>query len=83
MKHITYTELRQNLAPVMDEVCDSHAPILVTRRNGRSVVVLPEDEYESMLETLHLLRTPLNAAWLLDSIAQADAGAIVDRGIVE
>ncbi|MBK3776363.1 type II toxin-antitoxin system prevent-host-death family antitoxin [Azospirillum sp. YIM DDC1] len=74
MGHVSYSELRQNLARYMDEVCDSHAPLVVTRQNARSVVMISEEEFESMQETLHLLRSPANAARLLDSIAQAEAG---------
>ncbi|MCP0199954.1 type II toxin-antitoxin system Phd/YefM family antitoxin [Salmonella enterica subsp. enterica serovar Mbandaka] len=39
MIRVSYAELRSNLAKYMDEVCDSRAPLLVTRRNARSVVM--------------------------------------------
>lgn len=81
MGHISYTELRQNLARVMDEVCDSHAPLVVTRQNARSVVMISEEEFESMQETLHLLRSPANAAHLLESLAQAKAGQVEPRDL--
>ena len=57
MKHVSYTELRSNLAGFMDKVCDSRAPLLVTRQNARSVVMVSEDEYEALMETVHLLRS--------------------------
>jgi antitoxin YefM len=75
MKRISYTELRTHLAHYMEEVCDSGAPLYITRRNARTVVMIPEDEYESTVETLHLLRSPANAARLLRSIGEADAGS--------
>jgi antitoxin YefM len=55
----------------------------VTRRNGESVVMLSLTEYESLEETLHLLSSPANAERLLRSIAQADAGQLVEHDIVE
>ena len=58
MNHVSYTELRSNLAGFMDKVCDSRAPLLVTRQNARSVVMISEDEYEALMETVHLLRSP-------------------------
>jgi antitoxin YefM len=79
MGHVSYTELRSNLATYMDQVCDSRAPLLVTRQNARSVVLLAEDEYEAIMETLHLLRSPANAERLLRSIAQADADQMVEK----
>lgn len=81
MGPISYTDLRQNLASVMDEVCDSRAPLVITRQKGRPVVMISQEEFESMVETLHLLRSPANADWLLESIAQANAGNIVERDI--
>jgi antitoxin YefM len=78
MTVVTYTHLRQNLAAVMDEACDSVAPVIVTRQNARSVVMLSLEEYESMMETLHLLRSPRNAERLLRSIAHAEAGELAE-----
>jgi antitoxin YefM len=83
MSHVTYTDLRANLAKYMDEVCDSHAPLHVTRQNARSVVLVSEEEYEGMMETLHLLRSPANAERLLRSIAEADEGKLVERELIE
>ncbi len=83
MAHVSYTELRQNLAGLMDEVCDSRAPLVVTRQGGRSVVMMSLEEFEGMAETLHLLRSPANAARLLASIQQAEEGRLVERDLVE
>lgn len=80
---ISCTELRQHLAKVMDEVCDSGAPLVITRQNARSVVMLSLEEFESIAETLHLLRSPANAARLLQSILDADAGKLVEHKISE
>jgi len=78
MRHVTYSDLRQNLATVMDEVNDSHAPLLVTRQNARPVVMLSQDEYESMEETLHLMSSVRNAVRLNEAIAEIDAGNVVE-----
>ena len=83
MKHASYTELRANLAKYMDEVCDDRDALLVTRQNARSVVLISEEEYEGMIETLHLLRSPANAARLLRSIEDADAGKLVEHSLIE
>ena len=83
MKHVSYSAFREHLARYMDEVCDSHAALLVTRQNARTVVLLSEEEYEGMLETLHLLRSPANAARLARSIESAEAGALTEHEIIE
>lgn len=83
MSHVSYTELRSNLAKYMDEICDSRDALYVTRQNARTVVMVSEDEYQAMLETLHLLRNPVNAARLLRSVNEADKGKLAERDIVE
>jgi antitoxin YefM len=83
MAHVSYSELRNNLASYMDEVCDSRAPLFVTRQNARSVVLMSEDDYEGLMETVHLLKSPGNAARLLRSIKDADEGKLTEREIIE
>jgi antitoxin YefM len=56
----------------MDEVCKGRAPLVVTRQNARSVVLMSEEEYDGLMETVHLLKSPANAARLLRAIADAD-----------
>ncbi|WP_027578531.1 type II toxin-antitoxin system prevent-host-death family antitoxin [Bradyrhizobium sp. Ai1a-2] len=83
MAHVSYTELRGNLASFMDSVCDDRAPLFVTRQNARTVVILAEDEYEGLMETVHLLKSPANAARLLRSIKEADQGKLIERELIE
>jgi antitoxin YefM len=77
--HVSYSDFRARLAAYMDQVCDSRAPLYVTRQGGRTVVVISEDEFDGWLETLHLLRRPANARRLMESIAAADAGKLDER----
>lgn len=83
MSHVSYTELRKNLAKYMDEVSGSRAPLHITRQNARTVIMMSEDEYEGMMETLHLLRSPTNAARLMRSIKAADAGKLKKHALEE
>jgi len=83
MPHVNFTEFRQNLASHMDAVCDSRAHLVVTRQKGPSVVVMSEEEYEGMQETIHLLRSAKNAEHLLKSIAALDAGKGAERDLSE
>jgi antitoxin YefM len=79
MAQVSYDDLCEILANYMDEVCDSHATLHVKRQNARAVVLMSEDEYEGLMETLHLLRSPANAARLLRSIEEADGGIAPER----
>jgi antitoxin YefM len=69
-----YSYVRQNLASVLDEVCDSRAPLTITRQSGKEVVMISREEYEALEETFHLIRSPKNLARLSASIAEANAG---------
>lgn len=77
MKVTTYSKLRQNLATCMDEVNDDHAPMLVTRANGKHAVLMSLEDFASYEETRYLMSSPANAKALRESIADAEAG----RGI--
>jgi antitoxin YefM len=79
MGYVSYSELRQNLKKHLDSVCENRAPLVVTRQSGEPVVMLSLAEYESLEETLHLLRSPVNADRLLRSIKEADEGSLVEH----
>jgi antitoxin YefM len=64
-------------------VCDDRAPLVVTRRNARSVVIMSEQDDEGLMETAHLLKSPANAARLLRSIKEADRGKLKKRETIE
>jgi antitoxin YefM len=83
MAQVNYTEFRQNLAGFMDEVVSSRTPLLVTRQGHANVVVMSEEEFAGWQETVHLLRSPRNAARLLESVAQADAAQTAERDLIE
>lgn len=70
MAHVSYSQLRKNLASYMDQVCDKRAPLFVTRQNARGVVLMSEEDYEGLMETIHLLKSPANATRLLHSIKE-------------
>ena len=81
MNAITYTAARENLASTMDQVCRDRAPVIITRNRDQSVVMLSLEEFESLEETAHLLRSPVNARRLLASIASLEGGKGKSRKI--
>ena len=83
MDAITYTTARANLAKTMDKVCDDHSPLIITRKNQRSVVMISLEDYEALEETAYLLRSPKNARRLLESIAELESGGGVERELIE
>ncbi|PXX98654.1 type II toxin-antitoxin system Phd/YefM family antitoxin [Halomonas sp. LBP4] len=83
MEAISYTAARSHLAKTMQQVCDDHAPITITRSKAPSVVMISLEDYEALQETAYLLRSPKNARRLLESIAQLENGEGQDRKLIE
>ncbi len=71
---VTASEARRNLFPLIEQVNDDRQAIEITSRRGDAVLV-SRAEWDALTETAMLLRVPANAYWLLDSLAQARAGA--------
>lgn len=84
MSHITFTELRHDMAGYLDQVSDGGAPLIVTRQDGKSnVVIITEDEYAGWQETVHLLSNPKNAAHLVEAVRQARAGETEEHALIQ
>jgi len=81
MKTVSYTELRENLATLLDKVVDDQEAVLVERRGHETVALIAADELSSLLETVYLLRSPANAARLLESLAQAKGGKLKEMSL--
>ena len=58
MDAISYTAARSNLAKTMEQVCEDHSPVIITRSKARSVVMMSLEDYEALQETAYLLRGP-------------------------
>ena len=69
MKIVTEQEASADLARLADEVFLTHAPVIIARADGRSVVLVSLDDYESRNDTEYLLGNPANAARLMDAVA--------------
>ncbi|MDA0799935.1 MAG: type II toxin-antitoxin system prevent-host-death family antitoxin [Chloroflexi bacterium] len=83
MEATTYTAVRQNLAKTMESVCRDHAPVIVTRKQNESVVIMSLEDYEALEETAYLLRAPRNARRLLESIVELGEGNGEERSLLE
>jgi antitoxin YefM len=78
------TNLRKNLAAALDGVNDDHELMIITREGGKpSAVLMSLEDFASWQETNYLLRNPANAARLLESIAELEAGKGVERTLIE
>jgi len=72
MATISYTSVRSHLAETMQQVCDDHSPIIITRAKAESVVMISLSDFESIQETYYLMRSPKNASRLTDAIQEIE-----------
>ena len=83
MHAVTIADARLHLDGLMRRVIDDSQPTIVLMESGEQVVLMPLDEYNARNETNYLLSNPANAAHLRKSIAEAAAGRIVERTLVD
>ena len=83
MKVVSFTEARNSLKAVLDAVVNDADTTVITRRDAEDAVVMSLDYYNSLIETVHLLRSPTNAAHLQRSIAQFKAGKVRNKELVD
>ncbi len=76
-----YTELRKGLKEFLDTVEEDHETLIIKRGSGKGAVIISLEEYNSMMETLHLLSSRKNAERLYESIEQMKAGKTVQKDL--
>ena len=67
MTTITATEARKLLYKLLDDVSESHEPIQITGKRS-TAVLLSEDDWRAVQETLHLLSVPGMRQSILDGM---------------
>lgn len=75
MRTMSYTESRKHYADVLDSVVNDREAVIITRTGHPAAVILSLDDYNSLLETSYLMKSPANARRLLDAVERLEAGA--------
>ncbi|TVP56614.1 MAG: type II toxin-antitoxin system prevent-host-death family antitoxin [Nodularia sp. (in: Bacteria)] len=83
MKIISFSEARNNLKTVLDQVTEDADYTIITRRDADDAVVMSLEFFNSLMETVHLLKSPANSAHLERSIAQFKQGKVVERDLLD
>lgn len=69
--HTTYTQAREGLAKLLDQVTHNREVVVIQRRGEEEVAMIAASELESLMETAYLLRSPANAERLLAALGRA------------
>ncbi len=79
MRTVSFTEARNGLKSILDGVVGDADVAIITRHDAEDAVVMSLDCYNSLMETVHLLKSPANVAHLTESIEQYRAGDVVEQ----
>jgi len=60
MTTISYTKARKTFAKTMQQICDDHSTVIITRREKTPVVMMSLEDYNGLQETLYLMSNPKN-----------------------
>ncbi|OQY34030.1 MAG: prevent-host-death protein [Spirochaetaceae bacterium 4572_59] len=82
MRVVNFTEARSHLKSVLDQVSQDADFTIISRRDAEDSVVMSLDQFNGLMETVHLLKTPANAKHLEKSIAEYRSGSVEEHGII-
>ncbi len=83
MKTMSYSESRARYAETLNSVIDDREEVVITRAGHDPVVIVALDDYQSLKEAAHLLRSPENARRLLAAIDRLEHGGGETRDLLD
>ncbi len=83
MRVISFSEARNQFKQVIDQVVEDCDIAVICRRDAEDAVLMSLDTYNSMMETLHLVKTPANLKHLEKSLAQYRKGQTKTKDLVD
>ena len=83
MQVVNFSEARNGLKKIIDKVVADADFAVISRRDAPDAVLMSLDTFNSMMETVYLLKSPANAAHLAKSIAQLRKGKNKVRKLVD
>ncbi len=78
-----YTEFRTSLKDYLDAVENNNETLIIKRGSGAGTVMISLNEYNSIMETVHLLSSEANAKRLRESIKQIKKGELLKKDLIE
>lgn len=76
-----FSEFRTQLKKYLDSVEEENETLIIKRKTGKGAVVISLEEYNSLMETMHLLSSKKNADRLYESIQQMKSAKTVNPNL--
>jgi antitoxin YefM len=81
MQAVLYSQARNNLRSMINQVCDNFEEFIITTKEKQTVVLISQDEYNAMKETIYLLSSKNNRDRLLNAVDQIESSKFVKKEI--
>ena len=81
MQAVLYSQARNNLRAIINQVCNNFEEFIITTKEKQSAVLISQDEYNSMKETLYLLSSKNNRDRLLDAVEEIESSKFITKDI--
>lgn len=82
MQIVNFSDTRRNLKSIIDRVISDADYTVIARRDAPNAVLVSQEYFDAMMETVHLLKGHANAAHLQKSITQYREGKAKARQLV-
>ncbi len=83
MRIVNFSDARNRLKNILDQVVEDSDYTVISRRDAEDAVVMSLDHFNGLMETVHLLKSPANAAHLAKSIDQYRSRKAENRGLMD
>jgi antitoxin YefM len=83
MRVVNFSEARNKLKSVLDQVVEDSDYTVISRRDAEDAVVMSLEHFNGLMETVHLLKSPANAAHLTKSISQYRSGKVNNHELID
>ena len=83
MKVVNFSEARNQLKKVLDQVVEDADYTIISRRDAADAVVMSLDQFNGLMETVHLLKSPANSNHLAKSIKQYRNGKVKQHALAD
>ena len=81
MQAVLYSQARNNLRDIINQVCNNFEEFIITTKDKQSAVLISQDEYNAMKETIYLLSSKNNRDRLLEAVEQIENAKFIKKDI--
>ena len=72
MNTVTFSVFKTNMESTIQNIVETHQPVVVKKNRRSSVIVMPLEDYRALTETKYLMSSPANAARLARGIEEIE-----------